>query len=103
MRFYVRSSFLQKLFKYGLIFFFLIMLETVTIPLTREGAVIPDLLLCGVIAVGIGEVSADSYRAFSLTLSAARVLLFLPLFTLSAVILRACLPASSCAAIFFPI
>lgn len=55
MRFYVRSSFLQKLFKYGLIFFFLIMLETVTIPLTREGAVIPDLLLCGVIAVGIGE------------------------------------------------
>ncbi|MBQ7011364.1 MAG: rod shape-determining protein MreD [Clostridia bacterium] len=55
MRFYVRSSLLYKILKYGLIFFFIIMISTVSLPLVTDGAVIPDLVLCAVIAVAIGE------------------------------------------------
>ena len=54
MRFYVRSSLLYKILKYGIIFFFVIMLPTVTLPLASS-LVVPDLVLCAVIAVAMGE------------------------------------------------
>ncbi len=54
MSFQVRSSVLYKLLNYGIVFFFVLMLETVTLPLAGAGTV-PDLVLCAVVAVGMAE------------------------------------------------
>ena len=54
MSFYVRSSVLYKLLTYSVIFFLLSMLETVTLPLAGA-EILPDLVLCAVVAVGMAE------------------------------------------------
>ncbi|MBQ2733434.1 MAG: rod shape-determining protein MreD [Clostridia bacterium] len=54
MSFYVRSSVIYKTVNYGILFFLISMLETVTIPLAGAKTV-PDLVLCAVVAVGMAE------------------------------------------------
>ena len=55
MSFYVRSSVIFKAIKYSVIFFVIMLLETVTLPLALKGAVLPDLVLSAVIACAFGE------------------------------------------------
>ena len=54
MSFYVRSSVIYKLVNYGIVFFLIAMLETVTLPLAGAG-IVPDLVLCAVVAVAMAE------------------------------------------------
>lgn len=54
MSFHVRSSVLYKAVNYGIVFFLISMLETVTLPLAGT-EIIPDLVLCAVVAVGMAE------------------------------------------------
>ncbi|MBQ1212168.1 MAG: rod shape-determining protein MreD [Clostridia bacterium] len=54
MSFQVRSSVLYKLVNYGIVFFLILMLETVTLPLAGAD-ILPDLVLCAVVAVGLAE------------------------------------------------
>ena len=54
MSFHVRSSVLYKTVNYGIIFFLMSMLETITLPLAGV-QIIPDLVLCAVVAVGMAE------------------------------------------------
>ena len=55
MRVYVRSSVLWKILRYGVILMFALMLQTAVIPAIVPNAIIPDLVLCAVIAAGIAE------------------------------------------------
>lgn len=55
MSFYVRSSVIFKTVKYSVIFFLIILIETVTLPFIFVGAVLPDLVLGAVIACALGE------------------------------------------------
>ncbi|MBQ7172332.1 MAG: rod shape-determining protein MreD [Clostridia bacterium] len=51
----IRSVRLWQIFRYTLIFLSLIMTETVLLPRVFSDPVVPDLVLCAVIAVGMAE------------------------------------------------
>ena len=51
----IRSAHLWRALRYTLLFLFLVMTETVLLPRVVPDPVVPDLILCAVIAVGMAE------------------------------------------------
>ena len=51
----IRSAHLWRTLRYTLLFLFLVMTETVLLPRVVPDPVVPDLILCAVIAVGMAE------------------------------------------------